>query len=441
MIRFRLPVIIALILSFTAFASAKEYTGWKADVEKLIREAKFSTALERLVAVESTVEKDADFYFLRAKSRTGNMQFKQAREDIEKALEMEPNFPEALGHKSIIQLNDGHADKAIETATRAIEKQEDAELYYARGAAYTATGQFEKAIQDLDTAMVLTSDKAEYYIARGEVENRLKRYKQAMNDFTRAIELEPESPRPYLGRGGLYLMTGERVKARQDFDRCLEIDPNFALAYLRRAKLWEMDGKIDKSVEDYRKASEAMPRSDEAWFGRTMAEMAGSNYEQAEQSARHLLKISNHTNRAHKVMATVLAARGKREEAIKHFSLALEFNSRDVESMYLRGSTYAYMKKFDEAINDFDRAIEILPDYLDPYLSKANVLVVQRKHDDAFALFADLLIKDPNNYIVLQHRSELYKALGKFDEAMADLEGIAEIKKRIQKARENRKSE
>ena len=184
-----------------------------------------------------------------------------------------------------------------------------------------------------------------------------------------------------------------------------------------------------------------MPRSDEAWFGRAMAEMASSNYEHAEQSARHLLKISNHKNRANKVMATVLASRGKREEAIKHFDRALEANSRDVESMYLRGSTYAYMKEYEKAIQDFDRAIEILPDYLDPYMSKANVLVVQKKHDEALTLFGDILKKDPNNYIVLTHRSELYKALGRYDEAMADLERIGQIKKRIQQARENRKSE
>lgn len=427
--RLMIAILVALV-ALAAAVQAREYAGWKAEVEKLIMNNQFAKALAQLEAVKAAGEPDADFYFLRAKSYSGQGRFDKARSDIEQALNMDAEFVEAVGHKAIILLNTGDVPEALETINAALGMRKDGELLYTRGAIYAALGRFEDAVKDLNEALVLDGSNTNYYIARGEVSMRMKRNEDARRDFEKAIELSPGDPRPYLGRGGLYLLTGERVKARQDFDRCLEIDPKFALANLRRGKYFEMSGNLDRALADYRKASDAMPRSDEAWFERTRTELAAADFKAAETSARHLLTITNHSGRAHKVLATVLAARGKREEAIHHFGKAIQANPRDVEAIYLRGSAYAFMKKYPEAILDFDRASQIMPDYLDPYISKANVFLVQNQPEQALQVYSQVLAKYPDNLEVLKLRYELYKAMGRLDDAAKDLNQMKQMQKK-----------
>jgi tetratricopeptide (TPR) repeat protein len=411
-------------------------------VEKLIMGNQFTKALTQLEAAKSAGEPDADFYFLRAKAYSGQGRFDKAKSDIEQALNLDGKFVEAMGHKAIILLNTGDIQGAMNSVNAALEMEKDGELLYTRGAIYAALMRFEEAIKDLNEALVLDGNNANYYIARGEVSMRMKRTDEAKRDFEKAIELAPGDPRPYLGRGGLYLILGERVKARQDFDRCLEIDPNFALANLRRGKYYELTGNLERALADYRKASNAMPQSDEAWFERTRAELAAAGmegdkksveaaFEAAEKSARHLVEISNHPGRAHKVLATVLGSRGKREESIHHFTKAIDANPKDIEAIYLRGSAYAFMKNYDQAVKDFDQAVSIMPDYLDPYISKANVYLMQDQPEKALQVYSQVIAKDPENLTVLKLRYELYKAMGNLDAASEDLGRMKKLQQKL----------
>jgi tetratricopeptide (TPR) repeat protein len=424
----RLIVAIILVLVLVAVAQAKDYTGFKAEVETLLVQGKFPAALEKLKAAEIAGNIDADFYFLRGKARTGMGQFKQAMADIDKCLEMEPDFVEAIGHKAIIQLNGGDPKSSLETVNRAMAIRKDADIYYTRGAVYSALRKYDLAVEDLNNALVLDSKRPDFLVARGEIEIRLKRFDPAKSDFEKAIELSPNDPRPYLGRGGLYLMTGEHVKARADFDRCIEIDPNFAIAYLRRGKYYEISGDLRRALNDFTKAAEGMPGSDEAWFERAMTELKMGLFEESEKSARHLLRVTNHPNRGHKLLGTVLASRGKTIEAIKELSLAIDINPKDVESMYLRGSTYATMQKYDQAIADYDKAISILPQYLEPYLSKADVYMIKKEPEKALAIYDMLLTEDPKNTLALRLRSKLHEAMGNYDASLADLRRLRAVK-------------
>ena len=416
------------LLALALPALARDFTGWKAEVEKLLSSGNVAAAMEKLEAAKTAGNEDADFYFLRAKAQTTAGQFENALADVTRAIELDGDFPEAVGHLAVVQINLGQFQQSIQTATRALELEVDPEIYYVRGAAYTTLGRFDNALADLNDALVLDADRTDYLIARGEVQVRLKKFEQARRDYDRAIEKAPEDPRGYLGRGGLHLMTGELDKARRDLDRCVAADETFALGYLRRGKYWEMTGNKENALADYRMAAKALPSSDEAWHEVTLAEIALGNFEQAESAARHLLKLSRDPARAHKILGTVLLSRGKSDQAITQFGQAVAKNPNDVESLFLRGSVLAAEKKYAEALRDFDRAVEIFPEYLDPYMAKAKVFLVQGKPDNALVVYDGLLAKDAKNLFVLQARYELYQTLGRYDEALKDLQQIKRIK-------------
>ena len=51
------------------------------------------------------------------------------------------------------------------------------------------------------------------------------------------------------------------------------------------------------------------------------------------------------------------------EEALKDFDRAIELNSEYSGAISCRAQTYKYLKRYEEALKDFDRAIELDNDY------------------------------------------------------------------------------
>lgn len=61
--------------------------------------------------------------------------------------------------------------------------------------------------------------------------------------------------------------------------------------------------------------------------------------------------------------------KGDFAEAEKDFSKAIKHNKKDPELYYNRACAKFNAKKYQEAIPDFEKAIEIKPDYADAYFS------------------------------------------------------------------------
>jgi len=92
---------------------------------------------------------------------------------------------------------------AQHSVTDSIKLYSDNDLaYYNRGIAHASLRQYDRAMQDLDTALKLDPGLAKAYNGRGSVYRHLGEYKRAFQDFERAVKLDPEhSTRTYNNRG------------------------------------------------------------------------------------------------------------------------------------------------------------------------------------------------------------------------------------------------
>jgi len=78
-------------------------------------------------------------------------ELERALSDLDKAIEMNPKFPEAFNNRGIIYLRKDEVDKAIEDFTKAIEMNPNSpETYYNRGRAYLKIGEMDKVWLDAD---------------------------------------------------------------------------------------------------------------------------------------------------------------------------------------------------------------------------------------------------------------------------------------------------
>src|SRR6478609_8228362 len=82
-----------------------------------------------------------------------------------------------------------------------------------------------------------------------------------------------------------------------------------------------------------------------------------------------------------------LAILGKYNEAIECFDKALEIKPDYFEARYLKGKALADLGKYDKAIECYDKALEIKPDYFEAWNDKGVTLVNLGRFDEAIECY------------------------------------------------------
>jgi len=126
--------------------------------------------------------------------------------------------------------------------------------YNNRGTAYGKRGQFDKAIEDLNKAIVLYPDYSDAYSNRGIIYSKVGLLDSAIESFNQAVALKPNAADGYSNRGVAYAMTGQYDKALEDYNRAIASNQNYAIAYYNRGKLFLNTGKKELALTDFQKA-------------------------------------------------------------------------------------------------------------------------------------------------------------------------------------------
>jgi len=89
------------------------------------------------------------------------------------------------------------------------------------------------------------------------------------------------------------------------------------------------------------------------------------------------------------------------------------------DDFFYEGTLLSLNGKYDEAIQAYDEAIEILPNYADAWSGKADVLMHQGKYDEALKAYDEAIIGKAHELAVTWNsKGEALYAQGKYDEAV-----------------------
>jgi tetratricopeptide (TPR) repeat protein len=129
---------------------------------------------------------------------------------------------------------------------------------------YSALGQYDLAIADLDQALRLDPSEAlAIYTARALVHFFKRDYDRAIADFDRALALNPRDADLTEVRGRAYAMKGDYVRALADYEAALRLQPNDWSAIGNRGLAHLRLGNYDQAIADLNRALYLKP--DWAW--------------------------------------------------------------------------------------------------------------------------------------------------------------------------------
>ena len=108
-------------------------------------------------------------------------------------------------------------------------------------------------------------------------------------------------------------------------------------------------------------------------------------------------------------------------EAIDDFNEAIRLVPDFANAFNNRGVAYRNMSDLDRAVVDYDQAIRIKPDYIAAFYNRGLALADKREYRRAISDFTAVLRVDPKNPTVLYRRGTAYLNSGDIEAGNADL--------------------
>jgi tetratricopeptide (TPR) repeat protein len=123
---------------------------------------------------------------------------------------------------------------------------------------------------------------------------------------------------------------------------------------------------------------------------------------------------------AYQNLGIALAERGDYENAIAHYTRALELEPRAAEACYNRGLAFQARGDAERALADYSQAIELRPAYAEAHNNRGNLHAARGEFEAAIRDFTQAIALRPDYTEALANRGRARQEVGKYSEAAED---------------------
>ncbi|CAG8655684.1 20904_t:CDS:2 [Cetraspora pellucida] len=366
-----------------------------------------------------------------------------ALSDFERILRKNPLYFNA--HKNIAEIltNLKEYKKVLIHANIILHiKPSDFQLLKIRGEAYHSLGFYDNAIKDYTSALEIVPNDGEILQKRGEIYRLLQDFEKALNDFSKVIKIDPKCVYALARRGEIYRMIRKDNQAIIDLDEAINLDPNNLMARESRGATNRMLKRYEESLEDLNEAISLNPKNVFALTNRGAVFHKLKRYHEALSDLDKALKLNPKHVFALETRGALYNSLGKYKVALTDLNNVLEMKSSNNWALAYRGDALLSLGRYDEALEDLNKVLDSLPDWDYPLslrgavyralkLNTKALLDLNRavynalgKYNEAFADLNRVLIRDPKNVVAISELIAAYDAMGKKESALVDLENV-----------------
>lgn len=261
------------------------------------------------------------------------------------------------------------------------------DIQLAKGTALGMLGDIGAALKCFDRGLEMGGDQDQQETVLYSITNIL----QNLNFYKQAI--------PYLH---------QLIKLEADFPSHMY---DLAFAY-------EKTGELDKAVRYYKTYIEEEPYSDSAWYNLGILQAQLDRAEEAIEAYDFALAINEHNTFALFNKGNLLCDQGHYEEALKTYFHYLEEDPESVETLTYIGECYERLKKLDLAKKYYQDALELAPDFADPWFGLAMVAFHEEKYHQSEIFMRKALKMDEENGDIWFYLGEVYSRQNRKKDAL-----------------------
>tara|TARA_R110002049_G_scaffold101379_1_gene245926 strand:- start:16 stop:1044 length:1029 start_codon:yes stop_codon:yes gene_type:complete len=288
----------------------------------------------------------------------------------------------------------GNYSKAIEQY-KTYENQ--SEVFDKIAKAYMAIGNYDEAIQNYEASIEANPEDALLKFEYARLLSQTKKYETAAEVFNNLVYIDDKNPN-YHYELGLVLEKLNDSTAINRFNLAYQLDETHQKAiykiakyYLQKRKHDTVDVFADKGLESYPKNLELISLKAQNYYWK-------QDYREAVKWFEKLIGLGESSEFIYEKLSLSYGQHFNYEKALENRLKALKFNPNDATTIYVIGTYYFELNKFDKAEEYISRALKFIDRPLDAeYAKLATALNHQKKYPEAIAALKKAIEENPEN--------------------------------------------
>ena len=349
----------------------------------------------------------------------------QGREDVRQS-----ELAEAFGHLGQLL----HAYRLLDSAEQCYDQSRqlaprDYRWAYYLGLVRHANGDLAAAVGDYEKSLELQPDDLPALLRLGDALVQLDRTDEAKGRYEKVRGLDPDNPAAYYGLGKVAGFHNDYAASVSNLTRVLELQPEATVVHYLLGQAYRKLGDMDKAREHLQKRGQ-----DDVTFpdplGDQVARLAkGTAFEIVLSLAKSADKYDDD-----EFLGFALShfgdVRGSIQQLEQGLNLKQDADASAFEQSrihYVLGGLLVNDDRDEEAIGHFTRALELAPELIDARVKLGNAQARAGQLEAAIAAYDLVLAKQPDNAEVLLKRVSGLMSLDRGEAALTDLEHLVTL--------------
>jgi len=179
---------------------------------------------------------------------------------VNEELKQDPDNPDLLNEKGILQHRMGQHRQAVQTFRKALHHHsDDHRIHFNLGNTFYEMQQVEQALNCYMDALDQKPDYVPALTHLADIYELAGEEGKATELFEYITQVNPDDPVGHFNLGNRYLRVGNGLEASRSYRKALELDPEFYEAFNNLGLLLKHIGKYRDAIEYYEKCLEINP--------------------------------------------------------------------------------------------------------------------------------------------------------------------------------------
>jgi len=284
----------------------------------------------------------------------------------------------------------------------------DDNAYLAWGYCLKQLKRYNEAIEKYTKAYEINPKSEDSLWYWGDCLRKQRRYEEAINKFKEATELKPDFYAAYGAWGDCLRDLYRYEEAEQRYLKTIEINPKYEDVYFAWGESLMKQRRYDDAIDLYKRLLKINRRSEDAYGFWGTCLTFQKRYDEAIKKFQHLLKINPKCESAYKAWMTVLIKSKEYDKAVRIYEDHLA-NSKDCLIIYGYGNALFELKRYHEALVQFQKLIDLHFDCLMVYLDYGHALEKTGKKEEALMAYISYFYFGSKESLINLDFQEIFK--------------------------------
>jgi tetratricopeptide (TPR) repeat protein len=339
---------------------------------------------------------------------------------------------------------------AVENDPRVSRLYNEAKEEQARGDLAGAAASYEALLQ-------IAPRLAPAYNNLGSLYVRQREYRKAANVLEKGLRVDPKMSSASALLGIALYELGDYAAAKRNLESALRADPKDTNAELLLANGLIKLGEFQSAADHLRRLSERLPENQEIWYLLGKVHMKLS-----EEALSKLTNLDPNSVWVHEISGEVMESMKNYDGALLEYKKAVEVAPQQAGTHYHLGNAYWSLNMWDAAREQFraelandpsncmaqwkigniileehgdsagalaeiQKALDACPDLMSARVDRARALIKLERHSEAVNDLEAAVKADPAESLTHFLLAQAYRALGRTQEAQAEMKVFSKL--------------